>query len=120
MPDPTILSRDPFQRAKAEADEKYGCWRPLMPTLSACLASSMIMVTAAGVLGIRADPSRAFTTISVVIGVATLLAYVWEWRLLRKKSRLIDQRWRKLSAEAARLREAADTSWRGLAAQRHG
>ncbi len=38
MPDPTILLRDRFERAKADAEAKYGRWQPLMPTVSACLA----------------------------------------------------------------------------------
>lgn len=118
MPDPTILSRDPFQRAKADAEAKYGRWRPLMPTLSACLTSSLIVVTAAGLLGTGADPARALRVVLAVIGVVTLSAFLSEWLLLKKKSRLIDQRWKMLSAEAARLREARSTSWHGLALQR--
>jgi hypothetical protein len=118
MPDSTILSRDPFHRAKADAEAKYGRWRPLVPTLSACLAASLIVVTAAALLGIGANPARALTVMAAVIGMATLIAYVSEWHLLKKKARLIDQRWRMLSAEAARLRDARDTSWHGLALQR--
>lgn len=120
MPDPNIISRDPFQRAKADAEAKYGGWRPLMPTLSVDLASRMIMLTAAGVLGLGADASRVLEVLTITIGVAAVVAYLWEWRLLKKKSRLIDQRWRTLSAETARLREARSTSWQGLAAQRRG
>jgi hypothetical protein len=120
MPDPTIISRDPFQRAKADAEAKYGRWPPLMPTLSVCLASSMIVVALVGVLGVGTDPARALKVIPVVIGVATLLAYFYESHLLKQKSRLIDQRWQTLRGEAARLRETRNTSWQGLVAQRRG
>jgi hypothetical protein len=119
MPDPTILSRDPLQRAKADAEAKYGRWRRLVPTLSACLASSLI-VAAAEFLGVGADPARSLKVISMVIAVATLIAYACEWHLLKRKARLIDQRWRVLTAEAARLREAHSTAWQGLAHQRRG
>jgi hypothetical protein len=122
MPDPTIISRDPFQRAKADAEAKYGTWQPLRPTLSVCLASSVIGVAVAiiGVLGAGTDPGRAFEAITIVIGVATLLTYLYESHLLRKKLRLIDQRWQMLSAETARLRETCNRSWQGLVAQRQG
>ncbi len=120
MPDPTILSRDPFQRAKADAEAKYGSWRPPTPILWACLASSLIVVTAANTLEIGADLATALEVTSTVIGVATLIAYVYEWHRFKKKARLIDQRWRMLSAEAARLREARNTSWQGLAMRRRG
>ena len=120
MPDPTIISRDPFQRAKADAEAKYGTWQPLRPTLSVCLASSVIGVAVAiiGVLGAGTDPARALEAILVVIGAATLLTYLYESHLLRKKLRLIDQRWQMLSAETARLRETCNRSWQGLVAQR--
>ena len=120
MPDPTIISRDAFQRAKADAEAKYGRWQPFAPTLSVCLASSMIVVVAVGSLGVGTDPARALWVISVVTGVATLIAYFCESRVLRKKSRLIDQRWQMLRAEAARQRGMHNTSWQGLVAQRHG
>ena len=118
MPDPTIIVRDPFQRAKADAEAKYGNWQPLAPTLSVCLASSMIVVAAAGIFGIGSDPERALKAIPVVIGAATLLTYLYETHLLRKKLGLIDQRWQMLSAETARLRETCNTSWQDLVAQR--
>lgn len=118
MPDPTILVRDPFQRAKADAEAKYGSWQPLAPTLSVCLASSTIVVAASGIFGIGSDPERALKVIPVVIGLATLLAYFYELYLLKRKSRLIDQRWQMLSAEAARLRKTHNTSWQGLVALR--
>ena len=120
MPDPTIISRDAFHRAKADAEAKYGRWQPLVPTLSVCLASSMIMVVAASVVGAGTDPARALQVMAVVIGAATVLTYFYESRLLRKKSRLIDQRWQMLRAEAARQRAMPNTSWQGLVAQRRG
>lgn len=122
MPDPSIITRDPFQRAKADAEAKYGSWQPLRPTLSVCFASSLIGVAVAivGVLGAGSDPVRALEVISVVIGSATLFTYLYESHLLRKKLRLIDQRWQMLSAETARLRETCNTSWQGLVAQRQG
>ena len=122
MPDPTIISRDPFQRAKADAEAKYGSWQPLRPTLTVCFASSLIGAAVAiiGVLGTGADLARALEVISVVIGSATLLTYLYESHLLRKKLRLIDQRWQMLSAETARLRETCNRSWQSLVAHRQG
>lgn len=120
MPDPTILSRDPFQRARADAEAKYGRWRPLIPALSAGLALSLVLLTAARHLGVGGDPVRSLEVLFVAMGVAILTAYLSERRLLRKKARLIDQRWRMLSAEAARLREAHNTSWQGLVLQKRG
>jgi ABC-type phosphate transport system permease subunit len=120
MPDPTIISRDPFQRAKADAEAKYGSWQPLRPTLSVCLASSLFGVAVAiiGAVGTGSEPARALEAIPVVIGAATLLTYFYESHLLRKKLRLIDQRWQMLSAETARLRETCNRSWQGLVAQK--
>ncbi len=78
------------------------------------------MVSAAGYLGVGSDPATVLTAKAVVIGVATLLTYFCKTHLLRRKSRLIDQRWRALSAEAAHLREARNASWQGSVTQQQG
>ncbi len=118
MPNPTVTSRDPFQRATADAEAKYGRWFPLLPTLAASLASSLMVVVAAGLPGPGQDLTPVLKILLVVNSVTTLLAFLFERHVLRKKSRLHDQRWRMLRAEAARLRDTHDISWPVLVAQR--
>ena len=104
MPDYSITSCDPLQRAKAAADARYGRWSAWLLTGSVCLVASLVALVVVGTFATDTNALFMISAACLPVGLATLVAFRRERSLLTKRSRLIDELWQVYTAEAAQTR----------------
>jgi hypothetical protein len=104
MPDYSVTSRDPFQRAKAAADAQYGRWPGWVLTGSVGLFTSLFALFVVGRFATHANASMVISAAYLPVGLATLLAFRRERSRRKERTRLIDELWQTYAAEASRAR----------------
>ncbi len=104
MPDYNVTFRDPFLRAKAAADARYGHWSAWLVTGSVCVVTSLIALVVVASFATDANAAVVISAAYLPVGLATLLAFVRERSRMTKRSRLIDELWQAYAAEASQAR----------------
>ncbi len=105
MPDDSITLRDPFLRAKAAADARYGCWPGWLLTGAVGLGACALGLALLGSLAGAGHASLVASAAYLPVGLATLVAFARERSRRRERLRLIDELWRTYAAEASRARD---------------
>jgi hypothetical protein len=106
MPDYSVTYRDPFLRAKAAADARYGHWSGWLVTGSVCVVTSLIALAVVARFATDANAAVVISAAYIPVGLATSAAFVRERSRVAKRSRLIDELWQTYRAEALQARTA--------------
>jgi hypothetical protein len=104
MPDYSVTFRDPFLRAKAAADARYGRWSAWLVTGSVCIVTSLIALVVVAMFATEANAAVVISAAFLPVGFATLAAFVRERSRVAKRSRLIDELWQTYRAEVLQAR----------------
>jgi hypothetical protein len=104
MPDYSITYPDPFQRAKAAADARYGPWPDWMLTGSVCLGTSLLALIVVGSFATTANAQLVISVAYLPVGLITMFAFFRERSRRKERTRLIDELWQAYAAEASRAR----------------